>query len=155
MRHRAWAGLSSISSTFLHMLLLCTLRAWNDCLVKPINFLLGHNPFWPDKHLLSHISMNRMTIDFVNHLQDYRSKWTPLRPCLCMKKSCPRKEGHPLSWVNFSECLYYEKKVNPFARANLCCHMLRLLKTVLAHVILLRWPVWAIQSVHMEKSWPG
>ena len=117
--------------------------------------LLGHNPFWPDKHLLSHISMNRMTIDFLNHLQDYRSKWTPLRPCLCMKKSCPRKEGHPLSWVNFSECLHYEKKVNPFARANLCCHMLRLLKTVFAHVILLCWPVWAIQSVHMEKSWPG
>ena len=34
-----------------------------------------------------------------------------------MEKSCPRKEGHPPSRVNFSECLY-EKKVDPFARVN-------------------------------------
>ena len=31
-----------------------------------------------------------------------------------MEKTCPRKEGHPPSRVNFSECLY-EKKVDPFA----------------------------------------
>ena len=34
-----------------------------------------------------------------------------------MEKSCPGKEGHPPSRVNFSERLY-EKKVDPFARAN-------------------------------------
>ena len=33
------------------------------------------------------------------------------------EKSCPMKESHPPSQVNFSECLY-EKKVDPFARAN-------------------------------------
>ena len=32
-----------------------------------------------------------------------------------MKNSCPGKEGHPPSRVNFSERLY-EKKVDPFAR---------------------------------------
>ena len=31
-----------------------------------------------------------------------------------MEKSCPRKEGHPPSQVNFSERLN-EKKVDPFA----------------------------------------
>ena len=31
-----------------------------------------------------------------------------------MEKSCPGKEGHPFSPVNFSERLY-EKKVDPFA----------------------------------------
>ena len=34
-----------------------------------------------------------------------------------MEKSCPGREGHPPSRVNFSECLY-EKIVDPFARAN-------------------------------------
>ena len=34
-----------------------------------------------------------------------------------MEKSCPGKEGHPPSRVNISEHLY-EKKVDPFARAN-------------------------------------
>ena len=34
-----------------------------------------------------------------------------------MEKSCPGKEGHPPSRVNFSERLY-EKKVDPFSRAN-------------------------------------
>ena len=34
-----------------------------------------------------------------------------------MEESCPGKEGHPSSLVNFSERLY-EKKVDPFARAN-------------------------------------
>ena len=34
-----------------------------------------------------------------------------------MEKSCPDKEGHPPSRVNFSERLY-EKKVDLFARAN-------------------------------------
>ena len=34
-----------------------------------------------------------------------------------MEKRCPGKEGHPPSRVNFSERLY-EKKVDPFARAN-------------------------------------
>ena len=34
-----------------------------------------------------------------------------------MEKSCRGKEGHPPSRVNFSERLY-EKKVDPFARAN-------------------------------------
>ena len=34
-----------------------------------------------------------------------------------MEKSCPGQEGHPLSRVKFSERLY-EKKVDPFARAN-------------------------------------
>ena len=34
-----------------------------------------------------------------------------------MEKSCPGKEGHPLSRVNFSERLY-GKNVDPFARAN-------------------------------------
>ena len=34
-----------------------------------------------------------------------------------MKKSCPGKEGHPPRRVNFIERLY-EKKVDPFARAN-------------------------------------
>ena len=37
-----------------------------------------------------------------------------------MEKSCPGKEGHPPSRVNFSERLY-EKKVDPFARANSAC----------------------------------
>ena len=34
-----------------------------------------------------------------------------------MEKSCPGKEGHPPSRVNFSERLY-EKKVDPFARVD-------------------------------------
>ena len=34
-----------------------------------------------------------------------------------MEKSCPGKEGHPPNRVNFSERLY-EKKVDPFPRAN-------------------------------------
>ena len=34
-----------------------------------------------------------------------------------MEKSCPGKESHPPSRVNFSERLY-EKKVDPFARVN-------------------------------------
>ena len=34
-----------------------------------------------------------------------------------MEKSCSGKEGHPPSRVNFSE-RWYEKKVDPFARAN-------------------------------------
>ena len=34
-----------------------------------------------------------------------------------VEKRCSGKEGHPPSRVNFSECLY-EKKVDPFARAN-------------------------------------
>ena len=34
-----------------------------------------------------------------------------------MEKSCPGKEGHPPSQVNFSERLY-EKKVDPFAQAK-------------------------------------
>ena len=34
-----------------------------------------------------------------------------------MEKSCPGKEGHPPSRVNFSERLY-EKKVDPFARVK-------------------------------------
>ena len=34
-----------------------------------------------------------------------------------MEKSCPMKEGHPPSRVNFSERLY-EKKVDPLAQAN-------------------------------------
>ena len=37
-----------------------------------------------------------------------------------MEKSCPGKEGHPPSQVKFSEHLY-EKKVDPFARANSAC----------------------------------
>ena len=37
-----------------------------------------------------------------------------------MEKSCPEKEGHPPSRVNFSKCLY-EKKVDPFAQANSAC----------------------------------
>ena len=34
-----------------------------------------------------------------------------------MEKSCPGKEGHPPSRVNFSERLY-EKKIYPFSQAN-------------------------------------
>ena len=34
-----------------------------------------------------------------------------------MEKSCPRREGHPPSRVNFSE-RFYEKNVDPFARAK-------------------------------------
>ena len=34
-----------------------------------------------------------------------------------MEKICPGKEGYPPSRVNFSERLY-EKKVDPFGRAN-------------------------------------
>ena len=34
-----------------------------------------------------------------------------------MEKSCPGKEGHPPSRVNFNKHLY-EKKVDPFALAN-------------------------------------
>ena len=34
-----------------------------------------------------------------------------------MEKSCPGKEGHHPSRVNFSERLF-EKKIDPFARAN-------------------------------------
>ena len=37
-----------------------------------------------------------------------------------MEKSCPGKEGHPPSRVNFSKHLY-EKKVDPFARTNSVC----------------------------------
>ena len=38
-----------------------------------------------------------------------------------MEKSCPGQEGHPPSRVNFSKCLIYEKKVDPFARVNSAC----------------------------------
>ena len=37
-----------------------------------------------------------------------------------MEKSCPGKEGHPPSRVNFSERLY-EKNVDLFAQANSAC----------------------------------
>ena len=37
-----------------------------------------------------------------------------------MEKSCPGKEDHPPSQVNCSERLY-EKKVDPFSRANSAC----------------------------------
>ena len=40
-----------------------------------------------------------------------------------MEKSCPGKEGHTPSRVNFSEHLY-EKKVDPFAQANTLTHTL-------------------------------
>ena len=34
-----------------------------------------------------------------------------------MEKNCPRKEGHPPTWVNFSARLY-EKKFDPSAQAK-------------------------------------
>ena len=65
-----------------------------------------------------------------------------------MEKSCPGKDGHLPSRVNFSE-RSYEKKVDP----------LMLEPTVLAHDLIVSpwrsWPGWASQSVYMGKSWPG
>ena len=57
-----------------------------------------------------------------------------------MEKSCPGKEGHPPSRVNFSERLY-EKKVDPFARANSACACSDCLALT--------------ELTCMEKSWPG
>ena len=60
-----------------------------------------------------------------------------------MEKSCPGKEGHSSSRVNFIERLY-EKKVDPFARANsarACSDCLALTELTQTS-----------QSVYMEKK---
>ena len=60
-----------------------------------------------------------------------------------MEKSCPGKEGHPRLYERL-----YEKKVDPFARANSA----RVCFDCLALTELTRL---GEQSVYMEKSWPG
>ena len=64
-----------------------------------------------------------------------------------MEKSCPGKEGHPPSRVNFSDRLY-EKKVDPYARANSA-------RACYDCLALTEFTRLASQSVYIEKSWPG
>ena len=71
---------------------------------------------------------------------------------VCVEESCPRKEGHPPSPVNFGEDLYEKRNVYPLCPSQE-------LTTALAHALIVSpwqtWPSWASHKVNMEKRQPG
>ena len=132
MRHRAWAGASSISSIFLHMLLFCILRAWNNCLDKPT--------FARTQPVLA------WQISVMSYI--YKPDGRRLQVKMGFTQAMfmyEKKEGHPPRRV----------KLTPLPEPTFVPTCSSCLKQCFHDSTLLSWPGWVSQSVYMDNSWSG